>query len=94
MCVSPFTHTPILLSEFTRLTTVPQIPDQFVDVIHRHFPDLRDNLPPMDLSRVGQSSFKYDSTKATRELGIVYTALETMVMDSISSILALRAQIM
>ncbi|KAJ7836341.1 NAD-P-binding protein [Mycena olivaceomarginata] len=70
------------------------IPDQFVDVIHRHFPELRDNLPPMDLSRVGQSSFKYDSTKATRELGIVYTALETMVVDSISSILALRAQIM
>jgi hypothetical protein len=41
-------------------------------MIHRHFPELRDNLPPMALSRVGQSSFKYDSTKATRELGIVY----------------------
>ncbi|KAF7340215.1 NAD-P-binding protein [Mycena venus] len=69
------------------------VPDQFIDVIHRRFPELRGNLPPVDLLKVGQLGFKYNSSKATEELGIQYTALETMVADTISSILALRKQL-
>ncbi|KAJ7134266.1 NAD-P-binding protein [Mycena epipterygia] len=63
------------------------VPDQFVDVMHRHFPELRDNLPAVDLSKIGQLEFKYDSSKATKELGIEYTSLESMVVDTIRSIL-------
>ncbi|KAJ7171679.1 NAD-P-binding protein [Mycena crocata] len=68
------------------------VPDQLVDVIHRHFPELRESLPPVDLSKVGQVTVKYDSSKAMKELGIEYTSLETMVVDTISSILALRKE--
>ncbi|KAJ6480084.1 NAD-P-binding protein [Mycena vulgaris] len=66
------------------------VPDHLIDVMYRHFAELRDNLPPADLSKAGQPAFKHDSSKATRELGINYTALETMVVDTISHILALQ----
>ncbi|KAJ6498049.1 NAD-P-binding protein [Mycena vitilis] len=69
------------------------VPDQFVGVIHRQFPGLRGNLPPADLSKAGQSGFEYDSSKAVKELGIEYTSLETMVVDTIKSILLLQKQL-
>ncbi|KAJ7652068.1 NAD-P-binding protein [Mycena polygramma] len=69
------------------------VPDEFVDVIHRQFPELRENLPPVDLSKAGQSGFKYDSSKAVEELRIEYTPLETMVVDTVQSILLLQKQL-
>ncbi|KAJ7681494.1 hypothetical protein B0H17DRAFT_1138395 [Mycena rosella] len=59
------------------------VPGHFVEVMDRHFPELRDNLPPADLCKAGQTSSKHDSTKATREFGIECTSLETMVVDTI-----------
>ncbi|KAJ6569495.1 NAD-P-binding protein [Mycena capillaripes] len=69
------------------------VADQFIDVIHRQFPELRGNLPPADLTKIGHLDFKYDSSKATKELGIQYTSLQTMVVDTIKSILVLRKQL-
>ncbi|KAJ7465136.1 NAD-P-binding protein [Mycena latifolia] len=69
------------------------VPGHFIEVMHRHFPELRDNLPLVDLSKAGQLSVKHDSTKATRDLGIEYTSLEKMVVDTISYILVLQKQL-
>ncbi|KAF7340241.1 NAD-P-binding protein [Mycena venus] len=68
------------------------IPDEFADVISRHFPRLRDNLPPIDLSKAGQSHFKFDASKVQRELGIQFTSVERMVVDTVTSILLLQQQ--
>ncbi|KAJ7681521.1 hypothetical protein B0H17DRAFT_1205799 [Mycena rosella] len=65
----------------------------FVEVMNRHFPELRDNLPPADLLKAGQTSSKHDSTKATRELGVEYTSLEMMVVDTIRYILDIEKQL-
>ncbi|KAJ7480007.1 NAD-P-binding protein [Mycena galericulata] len=70
------------------------VPDQFVDVMHRHFPQVRENLPPFDLSTVGGSPvLNYDATKVQRELGLKFTSLDTMVVDTISAILALQGSL-
>jgi len=69
------------------------IPDEFADVIYRHFPDLRDNLPPFDLSKAGQSQVKFDASKVQRELGIEFTSVETMVVDTVNAILLLQKQL-
>ncbi|KAJ7081392.1 NAD-P-binding protein [Mycena belliarum] len=69
------------------------VPGHFVEVMHRHFPDLRDNLPPIDLSKAGYRNFEYDATKAIRELGIEYTTLEKMVVDTIAYIVDLQKQL-
>ncbi|KAJ7707355.1 NAD-P-binding protein [Mycena rosella] len=66
------------------------IPDEFTDVIRRHFPTLRDNLPPVDLSKARQSNFKFDASKVQRELGIQFTPLATMVVDTMNTILLLQ----
>lgn len=60
--------------------------------MYRHFPEVRANLPPFDFSEVGKSVFNYNSTKVQRELGVKFTSLETMVVDTISFILALHKQ--
>ncbi|KAJ7724990.1 NAD-P-binding protein [Mycena maculata] len=54
------------------------VPDQFIDTIHHHFPELRDNLPPFDLSKV------------QKELGIEFTSIEIMVVDTIRFMLSLK----
>ncbi|KAJ7480004.1 NAD-P-binding protein [Mycena galericulata] len=67
------------------------VPDQFVEVIYRHFPQVRDNLPPFDLSTVGdRSASNYDATKVQRELGIKFKPFETTIVDTVSTILALQ----
>ncbi|KAJ6583799.1 NAD-P-binding protein [Mycena sp. CBHHK59/15] len=68
-------------------------PDECVDVIQRHFPELCDNLPPVDLSKAGKLPFKYDASKTQTELGIEFTPLETMVVDTIRTILDLKKQL-
>ncbi|KAK7040589.1 NAD-P-binding protein [Favolaschia claudopus] len=65
----------------------PYIPDQVVQIIHKEFPELRNNLPPVDSSRTDHLNVRFDSSKATKQLGIQYTALETMVTETITAIL-------
>ncbi|KAJ6623619.1 NAD-P-binding protein [Mycena sp. CBHHK59/15] len=64
------------------------VSDQIVDVIQRNFPELRDNLPPVDLSQV--ATFKFDASKTETELGITFTSLEEVVVDTIAALLVLK----
>ncbi|KAJ6622650.1 NAD-P-binding protein [Mycena sp. CBHHK59/15] len=65
-------------------------PDVVVEMIQRNFPELKDKLPPTNLSK--HIPFKFDASKTEKELGITSTPLEKTVVETIASVLALDKQ--
>ncbi|KAK7449183.1 hypothetical protein VKT23_013329 [Stygiomarasmius scandens] len=70
------------------------VADQFVEAIGKHFPELKDNLPPVDLSQVEatKEKFKFDNSKATTDLGIQFSGIDDVVKGTIARILELKKQ--
>ncbi|KAJ6614873.1 NAD-P-binding protein [Mycena sp. CBHHK59/15] len=68
------------------------LPSQLVEVIQHNFPELRDNLPPVDSTKLEVSAFKFDSSKARNELGIPWRPFHIMIVDTIAPLLALQKQ--
>ncbi|KAJ6592776.1 NAD-P-binding protein [Mycena capillaripes] len=66
--------------------------DEIIDIITRHFPALRDNLPP----RKGFSeppSFGFDTSKTQTDLGITCMPFEKIVVDTIGGCLELEEKL-
>ncbi|KAJ6569695.1 hypothetical protein B0H10DRAFT_2220791 [Mycena sp. CBHHK59/15] len=77
-------------SHDTRVHNIFLAPEQIVDIVQRRFPELRANLPPVDLWKVWPSRFKFDTSKAQWELGITFTPL---VVDTVTVMLSLAKQL-
>ncbi|THU94666.1 hypothetical protein K435DRAFT_667938, partial [Dendrothele bispora CBS 962.96] len=70
------------------------VADRFVEAIGKHFPELKPNLPPVDLSQVEatKEKFKFDNSKATRGLGIQFSGIDELVKGTVGRILELKKQ--
>ncbi|KAF2971470.1 hypothetical protein GQX73_g2154 [Xylaria multiplex] len=71
---------------------------EFVPIVRKHFPQLADKLPD-DSVQGGDypggsinNIYKYDNSKATKDLGLEFISLEQSVKDTITSLLAVGAK--
>jgi hypothetical protein len=71
-----------------------QIQEQIVDYAKKHFPQLEENLPPVDIGKIEQflrTPFRFNVTKTKEDLGInLDIGLEKMCVDTIRTILDLK----
>ncbi|THU76208.1 hypothetical protein K435DRAFT_879548 [Dendrothele bispora CBS 962.96] len=56
------------------------VADQFVEAIGKYFPELRPDLPPVDLSQVEatKEKFKFENLEATRDLGTQFSGIDEL----------------
>ncbi|KAJ7027173.1 NAD-P-binding protein [Mycena alexandri] len=65
---------------------------EIVEIISRHFPALRDNLPAPDATSQEPVLASFDTSKTQSELGIEFMAFEKIVVDTIGEVMALEKQ--
>ncbi|EIM82216.1 NAD-P-binding protein [Stereum hirsutum FP-91666 SS1] len=70
-------------------------PELFVDVMGRTHPELKaDKLAEVDVSKVKlDTSFKYDNSKAQKDLNLTFTSLDKMVADTLDRLLLLEKEL-
>ncbi|KAH7149821.1 ketoreductase [Dactylonectria estremocensis] len=59
----------------------------FARIVYDNFPDLREKLPKDLTANVNLAPFGYDTTRATKILGMDWTPIEKTVVDSVKSLL-------
>jgi len=70
-------------------------PDKCVEIIGKAHPELKESrLPPVDNAKLNQvANFKYDTSKAERDLGITYTPFEQTVLYTIDYLLEVEKKL-
>ena len=67
---------------------------QIAEIIRKHFPEYRDQLPPPE-DKSGDfpegGVYKYDNSRAMKVLGLKWRTLEESVMDTVKSLKAVGA---
>ncbi|KAF2773916.1 flavonol reductase [Teratosphaeria nubilosa] len=65
---------------------------EVVDIIHKHFPELKERTPAGEPGNEGPGVFKVDASKAQKELGIHFRGLEEVIVDTVKDLLRLEEE--
>ncbi|KAH9832389.1 nad dependent epimerase [Teratosphaeria destructans] len=65
---------------------------EVVDIIHEHFPELKEKTPVGEAGEKGPKVFKVDTSKAQKELGIKFRGLEEVIVDTVRGLLKLEEE--
>lgn len=67
--------------------------EDWCDIIHEKFPQLKDRTPTPKKGAKRPETFKVDNSKAKRELGLTFRSLEECVVDTVNDLLRLEKEL-
>lgn len=66
---------------------------KIVDIIRDKFPELQEKTPKGDAGAQLPPVYRLDTSKATKELGMVFRPLEETIVDTVTSLIAIQKSI-